>query len=210
MEFIRYGSLKPQLHDLSNKKWFHTPPVEMGIYAFPEGYTEGFLLTGVGKGSVNNGRYRYAKDPKGNKIQCIIKNPSEDKYIPAPEIGNFLDEWVELYNNVIKNYYPKLKQDDFAVDVQGNIMIQTKPLKFTHKGNIWSHLADFVKPCDMLARTPYWVLTDMKTYQKALVKAVAYQKNMVLKSWKMKGRASGIPVNMLYKDVLEVYIEHVE
>ena len=43
MKFIRYGSLVPQDHDISDEGFFHTPPVERGIYAFPEGFVEPFL-----------------------------------------------------------------------------------------------------------------------------------------------------------------------
>ena len=50
MEFVRYGSLKPQYHEIVDNENFHTPPVAYGFYAFPKGFSESFLLGGIGSG----------------------------------------------------------------------------------------------------------------------------------------------------------------
>lgn len=76
MKFIRYGSMKPHKHDISDD-WVHTPPVEMGIYAFPVNFVGPFLLSGIGYGSTQNGRYKYAKDENRKKIRYMVLPDSE-------------------------------------------------------------------------------------------------------------------------------------
>ena len=61
MKFIRYGSLTPQYHDIKSYDSPHTAPVEYGIYAFPKGYVEPFLLGGIGSGNIKNGRFRFLR-----------------------------------------------------------------------------------------------------------------------------------------------------
>jgi hypothetical protein len=163
MKFIRYGSLASQKHEIDeDNRTFHTPPVETGIYAFPKGYVEPFLLGGIGSGSLQNGRYRYLKDDNKN----IIEGCYDDFYETVKEESEFtkcvfydIDTWKSVW----KEHFRKKKIDEdkarlWAVKssdaeqsdmVIGNkeltyrIVIENKPKIFEYSGLIWHHLYSY-------------------------------------------------------------------
>ena len=66
ISFVRWGNLNPVKHkEHSKKEDFHVAPKKKGIYAFPCGYVERFLIWG----SYTDHWNRYIVDDNGNKIK---------------------------------------------------------------------------------------------------------------------------------------------
>lgn len=228
MEFIRYGSLVVQDHDITTYNSFHTPPVEKGFYAFPKGYVEPFLLSGAGAGSVKNGRFTYLRDDKGNKIYCTGKEADEyivqlckknKKYLcrsirqEVPDIEDTPfeddDDYEGYYNWIDEHKYP--------------LIIENKPTYFNYNGLIWHHLFE-----ENITKDKYfphfikcirsWVLTDIKTFEKCLKREVGKCKYRHVyggmptnpnnrTNYYVEGKYGGYPLNYFDKDTFEVYIE---
>lgn len=241
MKFIRYGSLVPQDHDISDGTFFHTPPVERGIYAFPEGFVEPFLLGGIGSGSLQNGRYSYLKDENGNRFIGTYSdfygkdNKTHESSYYSWTYDGWLPEWEEYFKkHKIKLNDARLwvlhstdaEQSAAAEDAEQlkdtrsySIVVENKPRRFTHSGNIWHHFTDepewvqFVKPCDVIRRSGSWVETDIRTYKKALEKFIRcsrYDAHVNRDTHKTyDGPSSGVPLKYFDKDWCEVFIEEV-
>ena len=66
ISFIRWGNLNPVKHkEHSKKEDFHVAPKKKGIYAFPCGYVERFLIWG----SYTDHWNHYILDDNGKKIK---------------------------------------------------------------------------------------------------------------------------------------------
>ena len=63
---------------------------------------------------------------------------------------------------------------------------------------------------EILKRSGCWVLTDMKTYERALKKKVKVIKRTAFAESHMSGCSSGYPLHYFDKDWAEVFIEKVE
>ena len=231
MKFIRYGSLTPQYHDIKSYDSPHTAPVEYGIYAFPKGYVEPFLLGGIGSGNIKNGRFRFLKDE--NKKKIIVKPSDFYEICDKPGWSNWLDSkkvkepylillkkqklnWkdVELYeeneDGVLKNIMLDTENENTYP-----VVIRNKPTNFEYSGNIWHHLdtcgqdGDIIlcKPGYIIRRTEHWILTDIKTYRTALERYISIEKYNLHRG--LQGPSSGFPLARIDKDWLEVFIEHV-
>ena len=86
ISFVRWGNLNPVKHkEHSKKEGFHVAPKKKGIYAFPCGYVERFLIWG----SYTDHWNRYIVDDNGNKYSHII-NPATGK----PEKSDILSATV--------------------------------------------------------------------------------------------------------------------
>lgn len=156
MEFRRWGNLAIQKHSLADKKWFHTPPVEKGIYAFPKGIVEWNLLNGIGNGSIRNGRCSYVRDSKGRKVMISyadwdsIRTVDGPKYkqiiIDTPDGFSFLkgkdyDEFAPYAEKDGALCWPERADDGAKVNaLYPLVKVSRKPTKFEYKGNIWHHL----------------------------------------------------------------------
>ena len=170
MKFIRYGALVPQPHE-PTEEWFHSPPCKKGFYAFPEHCVEGFLLGGVGMGSIQNGRYRYVKI-NGKKVNLparelwdqddekheykepflseIKKQGLDPKKVyawktNADEVNKKFDsaEYC-LYDDEDIKYTPKDERWDSYLFT---LVVENPPHKFEYNGFIWHHMD---KWCDGL------------------------------------------------------------
>ena len=71
-----------------------------------------------------------------------------------------------------------------------------------------------VKPEDIIRRSGSWILTDMRTYKKALEKAVHVAKYEEFMRLKAKGEVEGFPMGLPKREIaptlFEVYIERVQ
>lgn len=219
MEFIRYGNLKSQWHDTEGVwEYIHTPPVAYGIYAFPKGYVEPFLLGGIGSGSVENGRMKYYRDDSGNKV-----------YMSAPEFIIFVREEYKgkdiLKYQIDENYYISsndiieynINLYEYNDDGKNPIYVMNKPTRFNYNGLIWHHLYkeknDKYAPY-YLKRIGKWVLTDIKTYEKCLKRATAEYKHYA-SIWRANSGITKVTNIMGFpktfdKDRFEVYIEKIK
>lgn len=224
-DFIRFGSLKSQKHicvsDTDNYS-FHTPPVCEGIYAFPRGFIEGFLIGGAGYGSLQNGRYRKFKDKNGKPIE-----------IKGSDFENFKDRYPKRIQKRLRLSAPEYgdwcKDEDYQDYVNKRtwiILLENEPTHFTYTGLIWHHLHIPEKLKDkILDEKGCWTLVDMKTYLQCLEHQVGRDKwtswvNLwheyrVEKSGKKKlimppGFNYGGWDAMYSKDHFEVYIENIQ
>lgn len=201
MDFIRYGSLTPQHHEIEVDEdmiSFHAPPIEYGFYAFPKYYIEPFLLGGSGAGSIYNGRFSILKNPETNKPYYIsineyfdFKNKFRNKInfkkrefalekLPTDDWGEFYDNFslptdnLDEYLGWISDYSEKDR------NLKRRVIVENKPNRFKYDGLIWHHLfynPEFNKRKDKLR--PYyikqvrtWVLTDIQTYERCLKRAI--------------------------------------
>lgn len=106
------------------------------------------------------------------------------------------------------------------------IVVQNPPAIFEYTGNIWSHIGmycvrrgDFtsseskektiIKDCDILKKSGSWVLTDIKTYKKALETYVRWMKYDGSKENHFSNRGNS-PIENISKDELEVFIESIQ
>lgn len=180
-KFVRFGSLKPQMHDLTAREWFHTAPVVRGIYAFPQGFVEGFLIGGVGSGSLQNGRFSKFKDSKTGKVYRVKGSEFEEfKKKFSKDIQRRLrtsythDDWLEEIEDDDDNDYCYEDFEKKYNEGTWDVWIENTPTRFTYGGLIWHHL--FNSDCPQKDKEyPYyiaisgsWVLTDMPTYVRCL------------------------------------------
>lgn len=225
MQFIRYGNLKPQKHELNS--WIHTAPVEYGVYAFPLYYVEQFLLGGVGSGNISNGRYTFLKDPStGKKLMIKLSD-----FYNTNDIGSSYDKtdikepWKSYLRSIGLKYtdvFPYIEDKDGlfegimpsvseSVDKLYPISVESKPVKFEYSGDIWHHFYEYVKnPGDIIhiSKNGQWVLTDIQTYRECLKRFVYNVKYNGYIMFKLTGSPSGFPISHISKDLCEVFIEN--
>ena len=229
MEFIRYGNLIPQQHDrpTNENDWtFHTPPCEYGFYAFPKGFVELYLLGGIGSGNVRNGRFKFLKDENGDKIYVKFGDFFSEEYDDKTYKNYVKDKWLPLlkkngltYNDVaayVEDEDGVASNDWFQKFEKVNIAISNKPNCFKYNGLIWHHFIEapssdlmMVKPNEIIKRRGQWILTDIKTYEKALKKYTSIIKYNRMRGNTTLGSPNGFPISYFDKDVFEVYIEKV-
>lgn len=224
MEFVRYGSLTVQDHNITDHISFHTPPVKRGFYAFPKGYVETFLLSGIGSGSVKNGRFTYLRDDKGNKIYCNGKEA--DEYIEQLCRKNKKYLTRSIQQEVPDIEYTQFAKDedydkywDWLEEQRWPLIVENKPTYFNYNGLIWHHL--FEENITKDKYFPYfikcirsWVLSDIKTFEKCLKREVGKCKHRHVyygtnnrSQYFVEGKYGGYPLNYFDKDTFEVYIE---
>lgn len=196
-EFIRWGTLGPQIHKEaslpsdSDDRDFHIAPTKKGIYAFPKGYVETFLL-GVSPenmipGKRPNGRFFYLRDENGNKINR--EQYYDENYNPKPWISKLLKK-RGLKEKQIDFCYIGEETDETYKDQDFIAVYSPKPKRFIYSGPfIWHHLKtyckcehpnwpsdrdseyrDLVSPENIIEEKGSWIKTTMKVWLDALKK----------------------------------------
>ncbi len=187
IKFARFGGLSPVKQKGYSKEMesFHSPPCKKGIYAFIHPYYEPFLLGGLeysGFGTKHS-KFERIKDESGNPIQ------TNESYIEGYNgTNNWMKFWGIHYND------------------EGGPYDLLKPKKvkiFEHKGELWHHLGQHLKPSEILRIKGSWYLTDFKSFGKALIKESNKTKSF-LKKWEIE---SNNPFGYSSLDHLEVFIE---
>jgi hypothetical protein len=210
IKFVRYGGLSPvkQKHRKERLKdgiTFHTPPRKKGLFAFPKGYEELFLIGSSMNPDHPSGKSAWLKDEKGNKIEW-----SEDIdiiYIKGKEV-NIFPKWID---NLIKKKGLKNNQLNSA-EKNGKwyITYLKKPRVFEYKGDLWCHFEEVARKEEIKEKFGEWIKVDYETYIKLFNRM--FQKD--LKSLKkdidldtnITNPYKG-PWITLTKDHLEVFIE---
>lgn len=156
-QFIRWGTLSPQKHKEASlpdeERTFHTAPVKYGIYAFPKGYIEPFLLgDSHNPDRCKNGRYLWLRDNDGNKI-------TRAQWYESREGKTFMDDWIikPEWIELLKIRGIKKKDIDFCFpfdefddekwenDNLHYVIYSPPPKKFIYSGMIWHHLDGYYK-----------------------------------------------------------------
>ena len=257
MEFWRWGNHVPQKHNIGDFVTFHTPPVEYGIYAFPKGFVERYLIEGS-YGNICNGRYCYVRDEKKRKIMMTIGDYQSIDYdyqgfvTSVPSGLEMIIGWkkqeLRLSTKDGRYTFREIDKEEvkrYGLDVNESYPLvkeNSKPKKFEYNGNIWHHFEftypsaieakcitypseievkckRLVRPEEIIHKSYDWILTDMKTYEKAYTKALnIYKYNYFIEQKKnnnwgnplIEGRPGGMPKSLLYLSDFEVFIEKVK
>lgn len=215
MYFYRWGNLNAIKHKeargVDEDEWMHVAPVYKGIYAFPRGYVETFLISGT-------------------FTQHILHKVTD-------ELGNDVDEsqfyekdWktpIKKFRTYIKKRHIKLREITSKqtpipgeVDEDGDpnyrfpIYYRTRPKKFKYTGDLWHHLGDYCNEKDIIDRKHGWVKTSYKVWLTALHKCHTKER---FDSYMYKNKYSiccnGNPhtcPSFYTKDHYEVFIEHLK
>lgn len=212
MYFVRFGTLTPQKHKhFNDEERFHVAPVKYGIYAFPAGKIETFLLTATNTVDNSSCKCAWIKDKNGNKIKY-------DDLFHQKEIVDRYGFTETINFKIKKEYLPftksnKIKIRDIISDNDGYALYYKRPKIIFYEGNIWHHLLDFVSVKDIINQKGCWVLTDMKTYVQAYVKSDAKERADLCLKDNMDDSFKGIPSryrNYYSKDHYEVFIEKIK
>ena len=216
--FIRWGNLNPVKHNEgrldseSSKRTYHTAPCYKGIYAFPQGYIEPFLLGG----SFANNRCNFLLDENGNKIDSDdfyeFKDDSFDLVI-KPEYLKLIKK-KGLRAKDLHIYYEENGEDSTRCYMQ---YLKNKPKKFRYRGDIWHHLEDYVKNKNhIIAKVGTWVKTSYKVYIDALnrcdiqTRFESYISFRNSDKFRLVGDPHTAPLKFFTKDHYEVFIERLK
>ena len=210
-----------------SKEYFHSPPAPRGIYAFIEGFFEGFLLGGeMSKIGKQHAKFEFIKDKDGNKI-FIPEDPFEE-YLESLNIKSYFmdterkkklfdeapDEIKRAKNKWDKKWSHHLLNSWTHYDEKEEQCYLIKPKKirkFYHYGEIWHHLVNHVKPNEVLDRSgEYWVKTDYETFKKAFYKEFAKVKKHWIKTSDQSLGNKDFWRWASSKDHMEVFIEQVK
>jgi hypothetical protein len=190
VKFARFGGLSPvkQKGYNPNMPTFHSPPCRRGIYAFLHPYYEPFLLSGnefSGLGT-KHAKFERVKDKDGNVIVY-----TEEEVEGYEGTTNWMKYWGFQYSDEDEDLHEIIKPK--------------KPKIFKYDGELWHHLGEHLKPNEILLTKGSWVLTDFKTYCKALKKEFISKKAQI----EQIGFESNNPFSVVCIDHLEVFIEKV-
>lgn len=207
MEFVRFGGLSSV-----NQKGYdpsmpgmHSPPARRGVYAFPLGCIEPFLLGGSRK--TAKGMARYVRDKKGNKVS-YADNP--DLYTNREGRPFYFQNGAVSLPD--RNFY-KVFSTTHGEDEKEIFWVRPAPMKrFVHVGEIWHHLGDNLSPVQILSRKGAWVLSDIDAYEEAFKKESIKLRQESAKSWGTPGRISEVKKKFGWysKDHLEVFIPRIK
>lgn len=201
--FIRWGNLNPIKHKeargTDEDTWIHVAPCYKGIYAFPRGFIEEFLIGG----EYGQHHKRLLRDKDGNPI------PDRDFYTP------YLEKVKPEYAKILKKL--KIKKRDLTVlyiNDEQYTAYNVRPKKFKYNGDIWHHLEDSVDKDEIIDSKHGWIKTSFKAYVKALRKRDTVERfHSYLMSKDRHGDRHGDPhthPNWFVKDYYEVFIEHIK
>lgn len=206
INFIRFGNLKPIKQDGYKNDTYHSAPAKKGFYSFPENMMETFLLGGYNRIGTKYSKQKYLKHPDGSKVIIGLQVPEElgeNIYLEDSEINKLIKRYskqVCLYTNT--HYSEK---DNYIY-----ITTFKRPKIFKHRKELWHHLTDATPPQHVLKRNKSWILTDYKTYIKALNKTLHI--NSKYNHQYMCDENNKLLPKMFTdysKDVYEVFIERV-
>jgi len=232
IKFIRFGGLSPQKQThrrelfKENNISYHIAPRKKGIYAFPHGYVETFLLGATYHPSNPSGKSAWLRDENGNKIE----DTRDFTYTDGKEISIIPDnikramKIVGTKSNMVwsvkdteltcNDECENCKFDKCIHESNKHYLVYLKkPRVFEYCGDLWCHFKDVAKPEEIIEEFLTWIKVDYFTY----VRLFDRMKIMDLKSLnKVFGynplnkdpyKKPGITYS---KDHLEVFIEKIK
>lgn len=164
--WTRYGHVVPfeQIsfsHDES-KITFHSAPARRGLYAFPKGYEETFLLSSNGSNSPDRLTQRsfYLKDSEGKRfhwkdevIEYFDRTRHRTERVITPEVKAALGK---------VGYH---KKDIF--EVEGFVCVMKRPHVFRYEGELWHHLKEHTPNAEILEEHGSWVKSSFGAWADA-------------------------------------------
>lgn len=196
--FLRWGNLNPVKHKeargANEDTWIHVAPCYKGIYAFPRGYVELFLIGG----SYGMHHKKYLKY-NGERVL------GRDFY---DSDGNIKKEYINLMRrlNIKKSEITDIDRSE----EEWYIAYHEKPKHFTYKGDIWHHLDYYVDKKDIKDSRHGWCKTSYEVYIKALHKCdVCDRFTSYMRDNERHGNPHTYP-NREMKDFYEVFIEKIK
>jgi hypothetical protein len=190
-QFQRWGDLSPVKQKGYNPSMptFHSPPARRGIYAFPRGHIEGFLL---GRSVFDHRLYKkttitysqYVNDPK------------------LAEIYSYSIQWKsEKTKDFFNEHWETMSEEEYNQYHNKNCYIckLKTPKIFSHNGPLWHHLHKQTNQKDIIKSKGEWILTQFQTYKKAIIKEIG--------NWKYRKNSYLMPYS---KDHIEVFIEKIK
>jgi hypothetical protein len=174
---------------------FHTPPARRGLYAFPLGFVESFLLGGF---NFRPDRHEWVRDENGKKI--TEDHPIAKKYEIVEKFGEYIDRWIPTIKTGKKDPYQDWinRSDGYNPDDPKFVYKQKPPKIFIHTGDVWCHLDYVISRHHILKVKGSWILLSNDSFRKALAK-----ENMRNEARRKRG---DIPFS---KDHMEVFIERI-
>jgi hypothetical protein len=196
IQFIRWGNLNPHKQDSYGCDSFHSAPARKGLYAFPVGFVEPFLLSGC---NFTPERHEWLKDSEGNLIG--VDHPLWDANGSSfIKLGGHLDPWEDKFSQERERMDAEGKTFKEKSEFYNSLryMAKVKPAKhFYYTGLIWTHLdCKKIMPEKVVGA---WNLHTYKDYVKLVQKAYAQHK-----AYKT---ANGYGYNY---DHMEVFIERLK
>lgn len=190
IRFCRFGGLSPvkQVHyDVSHPS-FHSPPARKGLYAFPEYYVEGFLLSCSPRHP--SGKSQWIKDEQGQRIKVLREDLTtchEGIYSWTAEFQSFLKRRKLKQKEVLlieAMECPYKNNKTLGMDVEDYcdngcpiaercesesyyvyLAYMKKPRTFDHRGELWHHFGEHCLAKHTLKSAGSWVKTTYAAYE---------------------------------------------
>ena len=219
--WAHYGGLSPVLQDQyiasEEAKSFHNPPARRGLFCFPRGYEEMFLIGSTCDPTHRSNKSFYLKDRLGEKLQFSEHfSYSVGDGRPSPTTPE-MKALIRLRDIQLKR---------IICAENGCVAVLRRPRLFQYRGNFWHHLIEETPQRNRLAEKGSWVLSTFDTWKDAF-RAVQHEdrKKLFKRGSEMKENRSGgnfLNVSLPYSpykikalgyipmDHLEVFIERVK
>ena len=207
--FIRFGGLSKMDQKTYGNDTFHSPPRKKGIYAFPEGLVDKFLLGATNDPRNLSHKSYWLRDENGNRINSVnfynLKNWIE-------KLSSF--EINKKYKSLIKKSKIKIKdifeKEDYKIGQSPKwfIAVYKKPRFFKYSGEIWCHLGEQLQPEHIIEESGSWVKVTMEDYLYAIRKEKHDLKKFKIQVFGMKYKDTN-PYKNISTDHLEVFIEKI-
>jgi hypothetical protein len=186
VKFIRWGNLNPVKQEGYRCQTFHSPPARWGIYAFPVGFVEKFLLGGF---DFREDKFEWVRDKEGNLI---------GEGHPLFEKLCWKENHFYLEKSHLTPYKQFIKKRNQHRPYNPKYMAKLKsPKKFTHYGNIWTHFVPLTH--SYIKKNKDWYLVSHDIFLDLLQK----RDNFALET-KIKNGLN------IVKDDCEVFIEKIQ
>jgi hypothetical protein len=217
---------------------FHAPPASRGFYAFVWPFYELFLLGApeTDDPKIPGSKFHYVRDGEGTiisdkhpKYETLIENwkcwsVESSEYAKYKKAHYPEDEPEDSDSPEWKNW--KVKRDAFyeawrKTGLPRSVLVEKPhPRIFTHTGQLWHHLGDFMHPGRILRRQNRWVKSDVDDYRDALRKVMHDGRKSTMslrKEWSGDSEWAKTyffpnaksPFRNYYKCILEVFIEKI-
>jgi hypothetical protein len=206
--FIRFGSLSKMDQITYGNDTFHSPPKKKGIYAFPEGLVDRFLLTATNDPRNPSHKSYWLKDENGDRIEDEkFWNDVWEQKMDSYGVNKKYKQLVKKNKIRIKDIFT-LSDYKLGEKAKWFICVYKKPKKFKYDGEIWCHLGEHLKPEHTIEVSGTWVKVTMEDYLFALQQERHELRKDMIKifgiSWKERD-----PFSFYCTDHLEVFIEKI-